>query len=65
MHEIDRAIFELKILNQNLAGLEHFASTLDSTEWFGYRGGVEDCRMHILIAIEKLEGEKNGVQSHE
>jgi len=64
MSAIDRAILELETLHRQLAGLEHFAATLQAPEWLGYKGGVEDCRMHIRLTIEKLEGEKNGFQGH-
>ena len=58
---LDRAILELQSIYSKLHGLQVFAENLESPEWLGYKGGVEDCRMHILVTIEKLEGERNGI----
>ena len=58
---IDRAILELEILYNKLQGLEVFAQFVGSPEWLGYKGGVEDCRMHLLLTIKNLKGEKDGI----
>jgi len=62
---IDRAILELRKLNLVLTGLESFAATLDTPEWWGYQGAMEDARAHIEMLINELKEENlNGIQRH-
>ena len=58
---IDRAIEELRRLDSALSSLEVFAYNLHSPEWLGYRGGMQDARMYLRLALERLEGENHGL----